>query len=715
MSAPRLRLLAIAVVLLHAAPATAQLPVPRLNSIYPCGARQDTTVECVVTGGDLEGATGLHFSHRGIKAEAAGPNKFKVTVAKDVPVGHYDVRVVTPVGLSNFRAFVVGDLPEVLEKEPNNEPTQAQRITLPTVVNGRIDGNADVDHFVFAAKKGQRILVDCWAYRIDSPLDATLMLSDSKGKEIAYNGDYYGKDPFLDVTIPEDGDYVVKVWDFVYGGGADNVYRLHIGALPHIDAVMPAAVPPGVKTTVTIYGRNLPDGKSAGCDVLGRPLDMITREIEAPAKLTGLRGGVALLPSQSALDGFEYRLTTAEGSSNAAFLAVTRDPIVLEKEPNNDPKEAQRLSIPCDVTGSLATKGDLDHYVITLKKGEKIVAEVFGERQCGLMDPFLTVFDPAGKRLFTQDDIGRNIGNLRFPTMTRDARWDFTANADGDYVIQVRDLYHQQRGDPRFVYRLVVRRPTADFRLVAVPAHDVHPDSTIVGRGGRYWMDVLAFREDGFDGPIEIEATDLPAGVTCSPVVIGPGKTSVPLVFHAAADAPLGFGEIHITGKADLDGTEAKREARAGGLTWPTVNTPGQARLADSTLLSVREASPFALTATPEKATVQAGDKLTLTVKTEHAADWNDSLQLSGLDLPPGATVALGTIAKGASEGKAELTLPANLKPGTYTFVITGAGQVPREYAKQRDPNKPRGNNLRVVAPSEPITITVTAAAKTGK
>ena len=163
-------------------------------------------------------------------------------------------------------------------------------------------------------------------------------------------------------------------------------------------------------------------------------------------------------------------------------------------------------------------------------------------------------------------------------------------------------------------------------------------------------------------------------------------------MFHAAADAPIGFGEIHVTGKANIDGADVKCEARAGGMVWPTVNTPGWARMADSIMLSVREASPFTITAKSEKATVEAGDKLTLTVKLERAADWTEAIQISGIDLPPGATVSLGSVGKGATEGKVELTLPANLKAGTYSFAITGAGQVPREYAKQRDPSKPRGN-----------------------
>ena len=77
-------------------------------------------------------------------------------------------------------------------------------------------------------------------------------------------------------------------------------------------------------------------------------------------------------------------------------------------------------------------------------------------------------------------------------------------------------------------------------------------------------------------------------------------------------------------------------------------------------------------------------------MKLDRAADWTESVQLSGFDLPPGATVALVNVAKGATEGKVEVALPANLKPGTYTFTINGAGQVPRDYAREKDPKKPR-------------------------
>ena len=49
------------------------------------------------------------------------------------------------------------------------------------------------------------------------------------------------------------------------------------------------------------------------------------------------------------------------------------------------------------------------------------------------------------------------------------------------------------------------------------------------------------------------------------------------------------------------------------------------------------------------------------------------------------------------------------IKPSEYTFTINGAGQVPRDYQAKRDPKVPRGNKVRAIFPSNPITIRVAA------
>jgi len=161
----------------------------------------------------------------------------------------------------------------------------------------------------------------------------------------------------------------------------------------------------------------------------------------------------------------------------------------------------------------LLTVNDVDHYAFTAKKGEKVVVEIFGERQSGPGRSVPDGFDSAGKRIFSADDVGRTSARFASRRRRADARWDFTAPADGEYFVQVRDLYFQQRGEPRFTYRLSVRRPTPDFRLVVVPKHRHaagrdHGRPPAVSSG---WT-VLAFRDDGFDEPIRVEATNLPPG-----------------------------------------------------------------------------------------------------------------------------------------------------------------------------------------------------------
>jgi hypothetical protein len=200
--------------------------------------------------------------------------------------------------------------------------------------------------------------------------------------------------------------------------------------------------------------------------------------------------------------------------------------------------------------------------------------------------------------------------------------------------------------------------------------------------------------------------------VTCDPVVIGPGKTSAPLVFFAAKDAPLGHGEIRVTGKAAIDGVEAMRVARGGGLTWQTTNTPGIARMADSIVLAVRNPAPFVLTATPNATKVVAGEKVSIRVQVERADGWNENVQLAGLDLPQGGAIALVSMPKGSAQGTVELSLPANLKPGTYSFSVSGAGQAPKDFVRAADPMRPRGASGRIVLPSNAVTIVVEAVAK---
>src|SRR6266513_3856416 len=228
----------------------AQLPLARLSTVFPPGGKAGTTIEAAVTGSDLDEANELHFSHTNITArqkvadktgEPEG-NKFLVTIGADVPPDVYEVRVIGRFGVSNPRAYVVGHLPEIPSPATNHAVASAVEVALGTVVNGRAEANA-VDYFKFAARKGQRVLIECLAKEIDSRMDDTLIVYDAGGHEL----ERQRRGGLLDIIAPADGQFVLALSDFIYRGGREYFYRLTVGAGPHLDYIFPPSGLPGAK------------------------------------------------------------------------------------------------------------------------------------------------------------------------------------------------------------------------------------------------------------------------------------------------------------------------------------------------------------------------------------------------------------------------------------------------------------------------------------
>src|SRR5207249_12133 len=108
----------------------------------------------------------------------------------------------------------------------------------------------------------QRVLIACLAASIDSRLSPEIKVFDAKQKDLAYHRPLPQQDGVLDLTLPEDGDYYIRLCHFTYTAGSPEFfYRMSITSGPWIDAVHPPMIEPGKKAQVTIYGRNLPNGK----------------------------------------------------------------------------------------------------------------------------------------------------------------------------------------------------------------------------------------------------------------------------------------------------------------------------------------------------------------------------------------------------------------------------------------------------------------------
>jgi hypothetical protein len=136
-------------------------------------------------------------------------------------------------------------------------------ITPPVAISGRIGGSAEVDAYRIALKAGQEIHFDVQANRTGSPLDATLILLDSKGTEVARSEDAHGLDPFLVFKAPADGEYTARLNDLRHLGGDKYTYHFVVGNRPYLESLFPFGGRRGSVVDVQLLGHRL-----AGADRL---------------------------------------------------------------------------------------------------------------------------------------------------------------------------------------------------------------------------------------------------------------------------------------------------------------------------------------------------------------------------------------------------------------------------------------------------------------
>jgi hypothetical protein len=699
----------------------AQLPVARLYSVFPPGAKVATTVDVTISGDDLEKASALHLSHPGItavqktQAPALGetgpqptPNQFTVTVAPEVQPGLYEVRASGKYGVSNPRAFVVGARNELIEKEPNNASGQATEVPLGSLMNGQSNGANDQDYFSFTAKAGQRVIIDCQAYRIDSRMDASLVLYDASGKELDRSRDVNRRDPLIDFTAPADGTYFVEVHDFLYAGNGEHFYRLSIGSEPYIDFVYPPAGVPGSNETYTLYGRNLPGGQPSDVKgVDGKPLETLQVQIAVPAgeSTQQLDNQSLVEPDEGAIDGFAYHLESPSGPSNSVLMGYASAPVVLEKEPNNEPAQAQVITPGSEIAGRFHPQGDRDWVTFEAKAGQVLWMEVFSQRLGLPTDASLLVQqvtknekgEEQVKEIAAVDDYLDNPqgqtrrGMALFDMKTDDPAYRFVAPADGTYRVLVRNQANYTAVDPRLGYRLAIRAEQPDFRVIAKPrllpfsADPLQNPPTVwnplLRKGGTEILDVVVFRRDGFNGPVEVSVEGLPAGVTAKPITVAPGQEVGELVLVAAEDAPAGMGLINVVGKARIGEQDVAHPARYASMVWggaANTVTP-RTRIARNLAVGVSggETAPYFIDAGQnvvlemcKAGTVQVPVKLT------RRGDFKGAVTMSPFPLPPGVKPPVLTLDDKTAEGKLDMALAANTPPGAYTFTLTATSPV---------------------------------------
>jgi len=240
-----------------------------------------------------------------------------------------------------------------------------------------------------------------------------------------------------------------------------------------------------------------------------------------------------------------------EWVSNFMPFAADTLPEVFEKEGNNEPKNAQRISLPVIVNGRIDQPGDADVFRFDGRAGEEIVAEVYARRLNSPLDSMLKLTAAAGKQIACNDDCEDKGAGLT--THHADSYLRVKLPADGTYYLQLTDAPRQ--GGPEYAYRLRVGRPRPDFEL------RVAPSSLSMRAGSSVPITVYALRKDGFTNEIALALRDAPAGFSLSGACVQAGLDQVKLTVTAPWFTPEAPVELHLEGRATIAGREVVHAA----------------------------------------------------------------------------------------------------------------------------------------------------------
>jgi hypothetical protein len=614
---------------------------PEFSACKPNGGQRGSEFKLTVTGTRLEDFETLLFYDPGftvksVEAVAAGKVDLTIAVAADAALGSHLVRVRTRTGLSHPRQFFVSPYPTVDEKEPNSEFAQAQVIPLNSTIEGIIL-TEDVDYFKVTVKKGQRISLEVDGLRLGYlNFDPYIAILDKDRFEKAFSDDtiLHRQDGYCSFVAEYDGEYYVMVRESSYRGSTRSFYRLHVGDFRRPDVVFPAGGKVGSKVDVRFIDTK---GSFAG-------------SVTVPAEED---------------PNFEVFSAEAPAPSGNPFRISQVDNFV-ESEPNNSREQANVVpsADAYALNGIIGEPGDADYYRLTLKKGQVLTGHAYAQGLGSPLDPVVSLRGAAGA-LISNDDGG---GTRRL-----DSRFEVTVPADGDYTLSIRD--HLDRGGPKYVYRveLTASQPRLTFASPDYSVNDSHYRQFIaVPRGGRMAL-LENFTRSRVGGDYRFAAPGLPAGVKLLTELAPKDLPNVPLLFEAAADAPLGQAIVPVR----LDPVDPQNKV-VGRLrqNFDVVRDGNVIFLTDTEdrlPVVVVEEAPYALEiVTPKVPLVQNG-VYDLKVVAKRKAGFEAAIRVFMVWTPPGVSV-LGemTIPAGGNECSFQLSANTGVPTADWKFVVMG-------------------------------------------
>ena len=220
--------------------------------------------------------------------------------------------------------------------------------------------------------------------------------------------------------------------------------RLARAAAPLLERLEPRGGQVGTAVKLTLFGQGLDDEIRLDSAVPGALTPL------APPKKQSLVGKelsfLLEISPDAPVGPYPLRAQSRDGLSNILLFTVGAFPETTDREmkargklagePLNDSLSmAQPVETPVTVNGTL-TAADRDFYRFHASKGQPLVLEAEARRIGSAVDPAIELFDARGNR------VGRNQDAAGIGV---DSRLTWTAPADGDYVVAVRDSKYSRQ------------------------------------------------------------------------------------------------------------------------------------------------------------------------------------------------------------------------------------------------------------------------------
>lgn len=500
---------------------------PELRSLFPVSVQRGRVLELEVRGKDLEKCHGVWFEtgelsgevtriegmqfqeKKGLRAQKLWVQgqrvSLQVQVPSEAPLGKHELRLVTPAGVSNALGMVVVDEPVSLEASGSHgRPAQAQPVEIPTLLNGKLSRNGEVDFYSFRASSGDKLAIQALSNTTVTRFDGVRLTLYREG------GSWFDPErperllfsPRSRIThlCGESGRYLVEVSSNLGVGGPDFFYQLRVTNAEQAGPGAPEVVliPPSALAEIQqpfrrkldrsrmgwLESRTVPAGKAR---THGGPRDTLGAGSTAAAPGSGVSPERAA-PAKAAGTG-----------------------LLSEVEPNDLPEQSAPILPPQLLEGSIQSPGDVDWFRFEVEAGTSLALELeTPDAAPPRFNPRVAVLDADGRELLT-NYFRKIAGDGDDWVRIIQAKTLYTFDRAGLYKLQVRDITPRS-GEPAFRYRLLLRPQVPHVGRI-----EAAPEVVNLRPGQAKKITILSDQEEGFGGDILFGADGLPGRVQFLP------------------------------------------------------------------------------------------------------------------------------------------------------------------------------------------------------